>query len=112
MAFASGFYRAGKIGEGAVIDFERNGFNAMRRIAKPHLASLAEQAEPGNVSNSVDTFRTAALFLHLLERQGGIAIQSCHCSDRGGERFRRSSILLQRRCDDPSSQRFGEKQNV
>src|SRR5216684_4681333 len=112
MAFAGSFHGAGKIGEGFVVDFERNGFNAVRWIAEGHFSRVPKKAEARNVSNSVDAFRAGGIFVKLLQRECGIAIQGRHRGDDGGERFRRGSILLQRGGDDSGAQGFGEKQNV
>src|SRR6267143_1259593 len=56
MAFAGGFHGAGKIGEGLVVDFERNGLDAVRRIAERHLSRVAEKAEARDVRDRLDAF--------------------------------------------------------
>ena len=97
MAFAGGFHRAGKIGEGGVIDFEGNGFDAVRGIAERHFARVAEQAEAGNVGDGVNAASRRRLFIDFLESSGGIAIEGGHGSDGSGERFRGGLIFFQTR---------------
>jgi len=76
MAFAGGFHGAGKIGEGLVVDFEGNGLDAVRRIAKRHFSRVPEKAEARDVRDRVDALCAGGIIVHLLQREGGIAIQS------------------------------------
>src|SRR6267154_1105809 len=59
MTFAGRFDGAREIIEGGVINLERNGGDAVRRIAKSHFAGVAEQAESGYVRDGVNTWRVA-----------------------------------------------------
>ena len=109
MAFEGGFHGTRKIAKGFVVDFEGNLLDAVHWITEGHFARVAKKAESRDVRDRVDAFCAGRLFVKLLEREGGIAIQSRHRSNRGGERFRRGSILFQRGCDDAGAQRFREK---
>src|SRR5260370_15126843 len=59
MTFAGCFEGAREIIESGVINLERNGGDAVRRIAKSHLSSVAEQTESGYVGDGVNTRRVA-----------------------------------------------------
>src|SRR6266850_1128978 len=109
VAFVGGFHRAGKIDEGFVVDFERNGFDAVRRIAERHFSRVAKKAEAGNVRDRVDAFCAGGIFVKLLQGESGIAIQRRHRGNRRGERFRGGAILFQCGGDDAGAQRFREK---
>src|SRR5882762_1612068 len=58
VAFARGFQRARKIGEGFVVDLKRNLLDAVCRIAERHFSRVAKKAEARDVRDRVDAFRS------------------------------------------------------
>src|SRR6266852_586227 len=94
MAFTGSLDGAGEIIEGRMIDFEGNGFNAVRGIAQRHLARVPEQAETRDVGDRVNHADGGAFLVELLKPRSCGAIQPSHRRDRGGERFWGSAILL------------------
>src|SRR4029077_20785561 len=112
MAFAGGFDGARKIREGCVIDFERNGIEAVSRIAEGHLTSMAQKAEAGDVGDGVNWLYGLRLFFNFLESGSGSGVESAHGADGGSKRFGGRAILFQGCSDYACSKRLGKEKYV